>query len=96
MAQLNNEQREVVDRILSAVDEYEQTSSQAQEHCFFIDGDGGTGEFSMHGLSHLHACTTNSVLCCATFSTTGKTLVYNTLTSILRGRDQNVAAKERS
>ena len=67
MAQLNNKQREVVDRILSAVDDYVQNVSQAQEeHCFFIDGPGGTGEFSMHGLSHLDVCT-NSVLCCATF-----------------------------
>ena len=44
MTQLNDKQREAVDSILRAVDDYAQTSSPTQGHCFFIDGPGGTGE----------------------------------------------------
>ena len=44
MAQLNDKQREAVDSILHAVDDYTQTSSPTQGRCFFVDGPGGTGE----------------------------------------------------
>ena len=45
MAQLNAEQREAVETILCAVDDYVQSSSTTQGHCFFIDGPGGTGGY---------------------------------------------------
>ena len=45
MAQLNERQKQAVDTILRAVDDYEQALPPTQGRCFFIDGPGGTGAF---------------------------------------------------
>ena len=46
MAQLNDKQIEAAYTILHAVDDYTQTSSPTQGHCFFIDHPAQTGSAS--------------------------------------------------
>ena len=48
LAQLNDDQRNAVDAILCAIDEYTQLQGPTTGRCFFIDGPGGTGWCSLY------------------------------------------------
>ena len=90
MAQLNDKQREAVDIIVHAVDDYTQTSSPTKGHCFFIDDPGGKGEYELcigwpTFILELALC---NVL---VHFLIGKTFVCNTLTSVFRGTNQKAA-----